>query len=57
MPHEIAQLTALHDIAEWLDKNEAYRELINKAVFSTANKMGCHPHDIAIFILIRTASI
>ncbi len=51
------QLETLARIGKWLGDNPEYSDLVNKAVFSTSNKMGIHPNDLAIYILIRTASI
>lgn len=53
------QLKTLSEIEQRLrsQKHESDLELINRAVIGTANKLGIHPHDLAIYILIRTASI
>lgn len=54
-----SQLTLLTKIENWMDdeRNENYRSLLNRAVFSTANQIGVHPNDLAIYILIRTSSL
>jgi hypothetical protein len=51
------QIAALHDIELWLRGHESERERLNAAVFGIANRLNVHPHDLAIYILIRTASI
>ncbi len=52
-----AQIKALHEIELWLRAHDDVREELNRAVFGIANKMKMHPNDLAIYILIRTASI
>ncbi len=52
-----AQLEALAHIEMCLRANVDARERVNHAIFSTANLLKVHPHDLAIYILIRTASI
>lgn len=49
-----AQLETVRKMGEWLERNTEYRERLNNAIFSVSNAMGVHPHDLAIFILMRT---
>ena len=51
----LAQIDALAELENWLEMNPDYREKINAAIYSTANASGFHPHDLAIYILIRTS--
>lgn len=51
------QIDALRAIELCLRSNPDWREEINHAVFGISNRMKVHPHDLAIYILIRTASI
>lgn len=52
-----AQIEALAEIESTLRANVDAREHLNHAIFSTANMLKVHPHDLAMYILIRTASI
>ncbi len=51
------QLEVLHEMELWLRGHEEVREELNSAIFGIANKMSIHPHDLAIYLIIRTASI
>jgi hypothetical protein len=50
-------LDELRSIELWLRAHNDERELINRAVFSVANAMKVHPHDLALYILLRTTSL
>lgn len=52
-----AQIEALTEIETWLTLHEEERAKLNRAIFTISNAMGCHPHDLSMYILIRTASI
>lgn len=49
-----AQLQALSDIDQKLERYPDERERINSALFGVSNKLGVHPADLALYILIRT---
>ena len=51
------QIQALKEIELWLRSHHEDRENVNRIIFGVSNKMRVHPHDLAIYILIRTASI
>lgn len=52
-----AQIESIKKMELWLRLHEDEREKLNNAVFGIANRMNVHPHDLAIYILIRTNSL
>jgi len=53
----IEQLAVLAKIADALRIDGDSSDKVNSAIFGVANKIGVHPHDLAIYILIRTTSL
>ncbi len=52
-----AQIAALHDIETWLRNHEEERGKLNTVIFGLSNRMRVHPHDLSLYICIRTASL
>lgn len=55
--HAMAQIDALREIELKIRSNPEIVDAINGAVFGLANRLKIHPHDLAIYILIRTTSL
>lgn len=47
----------LRNMELWLRSHDEQRERLNNAIFSVANAMGVHPHDLAYYILLRTSKL
>lgn len=48
------QIAMLSNIEELLRLNPDERDKINNTIFGISNKLNIHPHDLSIYLLIRT---
>lgn len=51
------QIESIAYMEHWLFSHSKAHEQLNAAIFGIANAMEVHPHDLAIYILLRTTSL